>query len=332
MGHQHRDRLASLLLLVSLLFAMFGWSVILNHQKNNLADSRFGKMDEYILARWNLDTELSDLEWQMYHLSSSVKGTVMLVFDQCAPNAYDIVYPQLIEFNMVGSVVLRDTLPGDSGAMTGEQWLELQNKGWALAVASPDELLNDMASKDYPTRLAAYAESMLQKCVQRGFATPTAYTFAEGEYNKANMEALKALGFRTFTAPDAETEIFSDGSVLFKELYLSSGPNAPLIKGDLENIKNQPAAVTIKTRYVYDIEDFAKDTEITKFRRAMLTTIAGYVNAGSIRMESLDSAYASLVDETNLKNQVESQKEILKQKIDAIKQEIDGLWSQYRGI
>lgn len=331
MGHHNRDRLASLMLLCSLLFAMFGWSMIFRHQKENLQATRFTKMDDYILARWNLDTELSELEWQMYHLDASVKGTILLVFDQCAPNAYDIVYPQLAEFGMVGSVTFRDTLPGDAGAMTREQWLELESKGWVAAIASPDELLADKNSPDYPTRLASYAEGMKQKCTSRGFTIPTAYTFSEGEYSKANAEALKAIGFRTFTAPDAETEVFSDGTVLFKELYLSSGPNAPLIKGDLENIKNQPKAVTIKTRYVYDIEDFSKDTEITKFRRAMLTTIAGYVNAGSIRMESLDSAFAALTSENERANEVEKQKEILTQKIEAAKQEIDGLWAQYRG-
>lgn len=331
MGHHNRDRLASLMLLCSLLFAMFGWSMIFRHQKENLQATRFTKMDDYISARWNLDTELSELEWQMYHLDASVKGTILLVFDQCAPNAYDIVYPQLAEFGMVGSVVLKNTLPGDSGAMTSAQWLELQEKGWAMAVAAPDELLGERGRSDYPERLATYAKGMIQKCTERGFATPTAYTFAEGEYTKENMDALKAIGFRTFTAPDAETEVFSDGTVLVKELYLSSGPNAPLIKGDLENIKNQPKAVTIKTRYVYDIEDFSKDTEITKFRRAMLTTIAGYVNAGSIRMESLDSAFAALTSENERANEVEKQKEILTQKIEAAKQEIDGLWAQYRG-
>jgi hypothetical protein len=116
------------MLLCSLLFAMFGWSMIFRHQKENLQATRFTKMDDYILARWNLDTELSELEWQMYHLDASVKGTILLVFDQCAPNAYDIVYPQLAEFGMVGSVTFRDTLPGDAGAMTREQWLELESK------------------------------------------------------------------------------------------------------------------------------------------------------------------------------------------------------------
>ena len=107
-----------LLLAATLLLGAVGVFLIRSHKQNERDQWNFENMEEYLSQRQQLDTKRQQLEAEILQVERAVKGTVMLLFDQCAPNAYEIVYAQLSEFEMTGSLVFRNVLPGDAASRT----------------------------------------------------------------------------------------------------------------------------------------------------------------------------------------------------------------------
>jgi hypothetical protein len=80
---------------------------------------------------------------------------------------------------MAGSVIFRDRLPGQEGAITLEQWRQMQEDGWAAVLGANEELLASLKEEGYTTRLQAYVQKMQNDFAQIGLRAPVAYEFAE---------------------------------------------------------------------------------------------------------------------------------------------------------
>lgn len=322
---------AGILVLLSLLLAAGGTVLILRHRSRDRDRWNFGDMEEYLSQRGQLDSERARLENEILQRERSLVGTVVLMFDQCTPNAYDIIYAQLSEFEMVGSLVFCDKVPGDEGAISPEQWQEMEKNGWSSVLATDTELLvGTLGTRAYAETIAAYAEQQKKKFADLGFAVPTAYSFAEGECTEDTLKALYEIGFTVFTAPDATTGILYEDCALFGQAYLASGPNVPLIQGKVDRVKNEADAIVIKTRYVHETEDLSFDTDLAKFRMGMLTTLSGYRNAESITVKSLEKGLASYLTQCQSKKKTDLEILDLEEQIRVIEDRLAALWTQYR--
>ncbi len=320
----------ALLLIVSLAIVALGGYAVWQHRRAEDSKKDTEGLDEYIRLKMELDNKLADLNRQYREISATLSGTVMLMFDQCAPNAYDVVYQQMSEFKMTGCLVFRDLLPGDEGAITAAQWTEMQNAGWTAVMGSSKELLATLGDADYAERLADHAERMIGAFEALGFRAPTAYSFAEGEYSDETLSALTSLGFVTFTASDLQTEAVDERVVTFKEIYLCADPKAPLLQSMVNGIRDKADALVIKTRYVMEVADITKDTDLSKFRLGMLPTLAAYRMDGTLRIETSESAIGAYRAQLDILSDTERKKEDLQAQMDAVKAEMDALWKEYR--
>ena len=135
---------AALVLVLALAIALTGIILIRQHQQSDLAKWDFDRIAQYQEARRELDAEMSELQYELKMLEASVQGSVVLMFDQCTANVYDVAYAQLHEFEMEGSVVFRGKLPGDEGAITEDQWRQMQESGWSAVLGADEQLLSTL--------------------------------------------------------------------------------------------------------------------------------------------------------------------------------------------
>ena len=320
-----------LLLAATLLLGAVGVFLIRSHKQNERDQWNFENMEEYLSQRQQLDTKRQQLEAEILQVERAVKGTVMLLFDQCAPNAYEIVYAQLSEFEMTGSLVFRNVLPGDEGVITLQQWQEMEQNGWSAVLATPTELMSDArGNAAYADMLKEYAERQRKAFADLGLDQPAAYAFAPGECTEHTLNALCEIGFTVFSAPDMPTKVINEECTVFQEAYLASGPEAPLIQADVERIKNKADALVIKTRYVHVTEDLSLDTDLTKFRMGMLNSLSGYRNGESILIDSLDRGRTSYLAQRAADEEADRQIGALQEQIQAIEAQLAALWAQYR--
>ena len=321
---------AALVLVLALAIALTGIILIRQHQQSDLAKWDFDRIAQYQEARRELDAEMSELQYELKMLEASVQGSVVLMFDQCTANVYDVAYAQLHEFEMEGSVVFRGKLPGDEGAITEDQWRQMQESGWSAVLGADEQLLSTLNTEGDAERLRAYAESKQQAFMQKGFRAPIVYAFSEGEYTEQNMAVLMQEGFAVFTASEAETGLQGESAVVFQEFYISSDPNAPLLQASIEAIKNTADVRVIKTRYVMDIEDIEKDVMLDKFRGGMLTALAVYRRSECLRIESAEKALANYQSEIDKLKEVNRQRDEILKSIDAVQKELNRIWNIYR--
>ncbi len=317
-------------LILSLLVAAGSVFMIRRHKQDAHNRWNFDNMDAYLAQRQALDDEMNALKAEMQNLNATLKGTLSLLFDQCAPNAYEIVYAQLTEFDMVGSLVFRGVLPGDAGAITEAQWQEMQDKGWSAVLASNAELLATLEQSEYSQRLGAYVSDMKAAFEAKGFTVPCAYSFAQGEYSESTMQVLTEAGFTVFSAPDVQTGMMGEDRAIIQEVYLCSSPAAPLIQSTVDRVKNAADALVIKTRYVHEIEDLELDTELLKFRSGMLNTLSGYRNAQSVVIGSMAEALSAYSAQVRVQTELTARQQAVQTRMDAISKQLEELWNKYR--
>lgn len=321
---------AALVLVLALAIALTGIVLIRQHKQSDLAKWNFDRIALYQEARRDLDSEMSELQYELKMLEATVQGSVVLMFDQCTANVYDVAYAQLQEFEMEGSVVFRGKIPGDEGAITEEQWRQMQESGWSAVIGADEELLATVNTAGYADRLGNYVANKQQMFVQKGLRAPIVYAFSEGEYTEENLAVLMQEGFAVFSCAEAETGLQGESAAVFQEFYISSDPNAPLLQASVEEIKNTADVLVIKTRYVMDIEDIEKDVMLDKFRGGMLTALSVYRRSESLRIESAEKALANYQNEIDKVKEVERQRDAILQSMDEVQKELDRIWNLYR--
>ena len=323
--------LGILCLVFSLAISALGGFLIQRHQRQSRNEEAIARLDRYITERMQLDTKLYDASLALRRVQGSVKGTVALMFDHCTPNAYEVAFRWVDAYEMAGSLVFRDVLPGQKGVITQAQWKEMQDKGWTAVLASPNDLLATMKDAGYAERVLEYADKMLDAFGDMGFALPRAYSFAEGECNESILTALVEKGFAAFTAPDATTVPVGEEAFLIQELYLKGDPNAPLLQPIVNEIRNKADGFVIKTRYVDDGGDMQKDTTLTKLRQGVLPSLAAYRKDQSIAVATTELAADICRDQWQIYTSLETQRAEISQNIKSIRGEMEQLWLRYCG-
>ena len=323
---------ASLVLVVAVLILFLGVAVIHQKRQHDLGEWDFQSIEAYQQAREAPDAELFRLRYEIRKLEASVQGSVVLMFDQCSENVYDMVYAQLTEYNMTGSVVFRESLPGDADVITEEQWRQMQQSGWSAVLGASEELLSTLGQPGYEDRLCSHVEQLKRRFDEQGFREPIAYSFSAGEYSDQLLEMLIDRGFVIFSSPDAKTGICGENknAAIIKEFYICSDPKAPLLQKKVEAIKNTADMLVIKTRYVEVIEDITKDITLLKFRYGMLRSMSIYQAIGSLRIESVESAFQNYKMELVKLESVKQQRDVLLLQVEDQKKELERIWLLYR--
>lgn len=317
--------------LLSLLILCTGMIAIRINYQNDLGRWDFASIQQYQQARRKPTEEIIRLTREIKTLEASVQGSVVLIFDQCTANLYDHVFLHMSEYEMAGSVIFRQMLPGDEGAITKEQWQEMKEVGWTSIVASDGDLVATLSQQGYPERLSAYLEQTKRRFDEKGMEIPNCYELSQGEYCEENLNVLMEHGFTVFISDEAETALVGENAVVFKEFYISSDPKAPLLQKTVEAIKNMAQVLVIKTRYVDYIEDITKDIRLDKFRWGMLRSLSTYRVLESLRIEPADTAFANYKSELFKLAQVEEQRLALIEEKERYNDELDRLWQYYRG-
>lgn len=310
--------------------ALGGW-LIRQHQQSVLDEEAIARLDRYIADRMELDTRLYDESLALRRVQGSVKGTVALMFDQCAPNAYEVAFVWVDAYDMAASLVFRDVLPGQDGAITQAQWKEMQDKGWTAVLASPDSLLATRNEEGYAERVIEYTDKMLEAFGDMGFVLPQAYSFSEGECSESLLSALTEKGFGAFTAPDVQTVAVGEDAFLIQELYLKADPNGKLLQPIVNEIRNKADGFVIKTRYVDDGGDMQKDTTLAKLRQGVLPTLAAYRKDQSIGVATIELAADICRDQQQIYTALESKRAEISKNIQDIRGEMELLWLRYCG-
>lgn len=318
-----------LCLLFSLVICALGGWLTQRHRLQSRDEAAIAKLDGYIAEKMRLDTELYDQSLALRRLQASVKGTVALMFDQCAPNAYEVAFEWVSAYEMTGSLVFRDLLPGQEGALAQAQWKEMQDKGWSAVLASPDSLLATLKQPGYTERLADYVEKMVTAFEEMGFSLPRAYSFAEGECNEELLTALTKKGFVAFTAPDVQTVPVGEEAFLIQELYLKGDENAQLLQPLINEIRNKADGFVIKTRYVDDGGDMQKDTTLAKLRRGVLPSLAAYRKDESVAVATVESAAKACGQQWQIYSDLEAQRQETSARMEAIRADMAALWQSY---
>ncbi len=323
--------LGILCLICSLVISALGGWLIRHHQQQIRDEEAIAKLDRYITDRMQLDSELYDQSRALRRVQGSVKGTVAILFDHCTPNAYEVAFEWVDAYDMAGSLVFRDVLPGQEGVITQAQWKEMQDKGWTAVLASPESLLATVKEAGYAERVLEYADKMLSAFGDMGFALPKAYSFAEGECSEGLLSVLAEKGFVAFTAPDVKTVAVGENAFLIQELYLQGDPNAKLLQPIVNEIRNKADGFVIKTRYVDDGGDLQKDTTLAKLRQGVLPTLAAYRKDQSITVATIELAAGICRDQWQIYTSLEAQREEISQNIEQIRGEMEQLWLRYCG-
>ncbi|MBE6673006.1 MAG: hypothetical protein E7599_05750 [Ruminococcaceae bacterium] len=321
---------AVILLLLSVLILFASVFAVWENQKNEIEKWDFARISAYQKAREHPDSLMTELQYELKMLEATVQGAVVLMFDQCAPNVYEKAYAQLKEYKMAGSVVFRERLPDDEGAITVKQWREMEESGWRAVLGADEALLATVNEAGYPDRLRAYVQQAQQRFAQKGLRSPVAYSFSKDEYSADTLSVLIEEGFAVFSSSEAETGMCGDNAAVFREFYISSDPKAPLLQASVEAIKNTAQVLVIKTRYVEVVEDITKDVRLDKFRTGMLNSLSVYRGAESLRVESIEAALSSYRAELASLEAVQGQRQALLAQIEAVERELERIWQQYR--
>lgn len=321
---------AILLSILSLTIALSGVLVVRANYENDLGKWDFNRIESYQSAREDPDIRMDALQMELRRLEASVQGSVVLMFDQCEPNVYEVAYAHLSEFEMAGSVIFRDRLPGDEGVITREQWREMQQDGWAAVLSADQNLLATLEEEGYTERLRAYVQNAQERFVQRGLRAPVAYEFSKGEYSEETVSVLMEEGFAAFSSVDTETSLCGENAAIFQQFYICSDPRSPLLQFTVEAIKNTADVLVIKTRYVGISKDITKDIFLDKFRGGMLNSLSVYRRIESLRIESIESAFSNYRAELDKLAEVERQKELILTEMGTVQKELEQIWQIYR--
>ena len=326
MRHFKQTKAAVILLLFSLVVAVGGIVLIAGHRD----DRQKSNTDEYIEQKMVLDSQLSKLKSELRAIDTSVKGTVVWMFDQCQTNVYDVAYKQMSEFNFSGSVVFRDVLPGMEGMITTAQWSEMQSAGWTPVLASGDALLEKMGSDGYAEAVIAYVKDMNRQLAELGFREARAYAFAEDECTDELMFELSKIGIEYYTAPNVETRPAGEHGLLLRTEYMCSDPSAVTVQSALNAVRNKVDGVVLTTRFVMDGGELSLDCTPIQFRTKMLSLLFSYRGDGTVAVATVETAAASYLGERSIYNSSVQKRADLQAKIEEVEQEIEELWRKYR--
>ena len=315
---------------LTVLILLAGVLSIRIHYQSDIGKWDFDRIEQYQNARKQPDKEIYQLTMELKTLEASVQGSVVLIFDQCTSNLYDKVFLHMSEYGMTGSVIFRDVLPGDEGAITEEQWQEMQQLGWSAMLGADDHLLSTLEEEGYTERLRSYVLGTKDRFAEKELSVPISYGFSAGEYNEENVAVLMENGYKVFSSSEAETGMIGNDAAVYKEFYISSDPNAPLLQSTVESIKNKAQVLSIKTRYVDWLEDVSKDIQLDKFRWGMLRSLSTYRVLESLRIEPADVALENYKEELAKLDHVENERQVLLAKIEEQNRELLRLWQYYR--
>ena len=142
-----------------------------------------------------LQQELETLE-KNYEKSKSPNAVVQVVFTELSERVYSECYPIMQEYEYTGTLALSDTqLPGQEGCMNVEQFQELMDAGWQVAITWK----NDVAAKQWWTNLQ-------NRLTVLGIENELILYFPQGTYNTELDTIIQELGFAIAVVNKGEEE------------------------------------------------------------------------------------------------------------------------------
>lgn len=195
------------LILICLLLcgAVAGGATLMRGKK--LAETKDSVSDSVVSQFNKLDNRKNQIERKIAALKEISerkklgKGTVSLICVGAHKKVYNIVYPELKKHNYKGVLVLTDSLfVGSSGCITAEQFSELTQDGWEVA------LLFSPKSNDPVGDL----EKLLERARRLGVNNIKSLYVPLNEYSPDYDSELERLGFDSIVC--ASSKIYSVSS------------------------------------------------------------------------------------------------------------------------
>lgn len=167
-----------------------------------------------------------------FHKKTSNKAQVMFTFDYMTRSLYEVVFPEMQERDLVGTVAVAGDRVGTADRLTVEELKEMKDAGWEVASMS-----NDFGV------LAGQTEEIQRKRIKRGkdliegwgLGKPAAIMYPRGFCDDTTlkvMEEFHDLGFTTFN--DSELGL-SQSALMGPKLVNRSRPStADALKNQLD--------------------------------------------------------------------------------------------------
>ena len=142
-----------------------------------------------------LQQELDAIE-KNYEKSKSPNAVVQVIFTELNELVYSQCYPIMQEYEYTGTLLLSDTqLPGQEGCMSIEQFQELIDAGWEVAITWKD----GVAAKQWWTNLQ-------NRLTVLGVKNEPVLYFPKGSYRAELDTTIQELGFTIAVVNKGEEE------------------------------------------------------------------------------------------------------------------------------
>lgn len=142
-----------------------------------------------------LQQEIETLE-KNYEKSKSPNAVVQVIFTELNEQVYSQCYPIMKEYEYTGTLLLSDTqLPGQEGCMSMEQFQELMDAGWQVAVTWKQ----GVAAKQWWTNLQ-------NRLTVLGIKNEPVLYFPKGTYDAELDTTIQELGFSIAVVNKGEEE------------------------------------------------------------------------------------------------------------------------------
>ncbi len=236
------------------------------------------------------EEEIQELK-EKRELELNTKVSIALCIDQMEPELYSEIKPLFDDYGLKGVFVIQNgVLPDSEDTITKEQYNELLEDGWEVAIGNWDDLSLDR-EEDRQVWEKRLDELMEQMKIQ-GLSIPRSYYFERNTYVTECEEILKERGFQiichfggagSFYGLDWNEEWNPIGVYPISQFNLE-------LEEMMEDLEKHAAAIVFSTRYIGTLEDTSLDCSISSYR-TILDTIQELQDNERVEVLTLSELY-----------------------------------------